>query len=129
MGESGRAMYFPGTEELSADEMRVVSCGTGMPASRRSQAATCWLVQLGSGDNFVFDIGSGSAANRASLDIPYDSLDRLFLTHLHQDHVGDLVALWIGGGRRTPGTSSSSSSAEGGGCLLEQGEIPFPIGP
>ena len=49
------------------------------------------------GDNFVFDIGSGSAANLASLAIPYDELDRLFLTHLHQDHVGDLIALWIGG--------------------------------
>ncbi len=97
MGTTGRSMYFPGTEELGADEMRVVSCGTGMPAARRGQAATCWLVQLGNGDNFVFDIGSGSAANLASLAIPYDSLDRLFLTHLHQDHVGDLIALWIGG--------------------------------
>jgi ribonuclease Z len=93
----GRDMYFPGTEDLASDEMRVVSCGTGMPAARRSQAATCWLVQLGNGDNFVFDIGSGSLANLASLAIPYDGLDRLFLSHLHQDHVGDLVALWIGG--------------------------------
>jgi ribonuclease Z len=98
-------MYFPGTEELGTDEMRVTSCGTGMPASRRSQAATCWLVELGNGDNFIFDIGSGSAANLASLAIPYDFLDRLFLTHLHQDHTGDLVALWIGGwtgGRHGP---------------------------
>ena len=97
MTASTRNMYFPGTEELGADEMRVTSCGTGMPASRRSQAATCWLVELGNGDNFVFDIGSGSAANLASLAIPYDHLDHLFLTHLHQDHTGDLVALWIGG--------------------------------
>ena len=97
MGAQSRDMYYPGTEQLGADEMRVVSCGTGMPASRRSQAATCWLVQLGNGDNFVFDIGTGSAANLASFEIPYDLLDRVFLTHLHQDHIGDLVALWIGG--------------------------------
>ncbi len=51
MAESRRDMYFPGTEELAADEMRVISCGTGMPAARRSQAATCWLVELGNGDN------------------------------------------------------------------------------
>ena len=105
MSAQSRDMYYPGTEELGADEMRVTSCGTGMPAARRSQAATCWLVELGNGDKFVFDIGSGSSANLASLDIPYDFLDRVFLTHLHQDHIGDLVALWIGGwtgGRHGP---------------------------
>jgi ribonuclease Z len=26
-----RYAYYPGTEELGADEMRVVACGTGMP--------------------------------------------------------------------------------------------------
>lgn len=105
MAQARRDMYFPGTEELSSDEMRVTSCGTGMPAARRSQAATCWFVELGNGDKFVFDVGTGSVANLASLAIPYDFLDRLFLTHLHQDHTGDLVALWIGGwtgGRHGP---------------------------
>jgi len=65
-------MYFPGTEDLAANEMRVVSCGTGMPAQRKSQAATCWLVELGNGDKFLFDIGTGSTANLGSLNIPYD---------------------------------------------------------
>ncbi len=105
MMERQRDMYYPGTEELGSDEMRVVYCGTGMPAARRGQAATCWLVQLGNGENFVFDVGSGSAENLASLEIPYDDLDRVFLTHLHQDHIGDLMALWIGGwtgGRHGP---------------------------
>ena len=67
---SPRDMYFPGTEELASDEMRIVSCGTGMPAARRSQAATCWLVELGNGDKFLFDIGSGSAANYRSQAVP-----------------------------------------------------------
>ena len=92
-----RDMYFPGTEELGKDEMRIISCGTGMPAARRGQAATCWLVELGNGDKFIFDIGSGSAANLGSLLIPYDYLDKVFVSHLHQDHVGDMAALWIGG--------------------------------
>ncbi len=47
MAKPTRAMYYPGTEELGADEMRVISCGNGMPAARRGQAATCWLVELG----------------------------------------------------------------------------------
>jgi ribonuclease Z len=29
--------------------------------------------------------------------IPYDYLDKVFLGHLHADHIGDLDALWIGG--------------------------------
>ena len=27
---------------------------TGMPAARRDQAATCWLVEIGNGDKFIF---------------------------------------------------------------------------
>ena len=94
---SPRDMYFPGTEKLARNEMRVISCGTGMPAARRSQAATCWLVELGNGDKFLFDIGTGSGANIGSLNIPYDYLDRVFVSHLHSDHVGDMDSLWIGG--------------------------------
>ncbi len=92
-----RDMYFPGTEELGPNEMRIIACGTGMPAQRRSQAATCWLVELGNGDKFIFDIGTGSSANLGSLNIPYDFLDKVFVSHLHADHVGDLDALWVGG--------------------------------
>jgi hypothetical protein len=29
-----REVYYPGTEELAADEMRVIACGTGMPMPR-----------------------------------------------------------------------------------------------
>ncbi len=53
-------VYYPGSEDLAPDEMRVVACGTGMPNSRPKQAAACFLVELGNGDKFIFDIGSGS---------------------------------------------------------------------
>ncbi len=92
-----RYVYYPGTEALGADEIRMIACGTGMPAARLGQAATCWLVELGNGDKFLFDIGTGSVANLAALMIPYDFLDKVFLTHLHTDHWGDLDALWAGG--------------------------------
>jgi ribonuclease Z len=92
-----RYVYYPGTEALGENEIRLIACGTGMPAARRDQAATCWLVELGNGDKFLFDIGSGSMPNIAALMIPYDFLDKLFLTHLHTDHWGDLDGLWAGG--------------------------------
>ncbi len=95
--KSHRGVYFPTTEELPDDEMRVISCGTGMPTARESQAAACFLVELGNGDKFIFDLGTGSHARLASLDIPYDYLNKVFLSHLHSDHFGDFAALYIGG--------------------------------
>ena len=92
-----RYVYYPGTEELGADEIRVIACGTGMPTARRSQAAASWVVELGNGDKFIVDIGSGSMANIQSLMIPANFLTKVFLTHLHTDHWGDFDALWAGG--------------------------------
>ena len=90
---SPRDMYFPGTEELGPDEMRVVACGTGMPASRRGQAATCWLLELGNGDTFFFDLGPGSVKNAIALQKPPQQINDIFITHLHVDHYHDLSYL------------------------------------
>ena len=92
-----RYVYYPGTEELAEDEIRVTACGTGLPAARRSQAATCFLIEAGNGEKFLFDIGTGSMANIASMMIPYQYLDKVFLSHLHTDHMGDILGLWAGG--------------------------------
>ena len=92
-----RDVYYPGSEDLAPDEMRVIACGTGMPNARPKQAAACWLVELGNGDKFLFDIGLGSAERISATKIPYDFLDKVFIGHLHADHIGDLDAIWIGG--------------------------------
>ena len=93
-----RDYYVPNSEDLDPDEMRVIACGTGMPTTRAAQAAACFLVELGNGDKFLFDIGSGSAERISSLQIPYDYLDKVFIGHLHGDHFGALGELFIGGG-------------------------------
>ena len=92
-----RYVYYPGTEALAEDEIRLTACGTGMPAARHKQAATCFLAEFGNGDKLIFDIGTGSMANLAAYMIPYEYLDKIFLSHLHTDHMGDLDALWAGG--------------------------------
>ena len=92
-----RYVYYPGTEALGKEEIRIIACGTGMPAARRGQAASCWVFELGNGDKFIFDLGTGSMANVMSLMIPADMLTKVFASHLHTDHVGDLAALWAGG--------------------------------
>jgi ribonuclease Z len=101
----GGEVYFPNTEDLAPDEMRVIACGTGMPTTRAKQAAACFLVELGNGDKFLFDIGSGSAERISSLQIPYNYLDKVFIGHLHTDHFGALHDLFVGGalmGRNQP---------------------------
>jgi ribonuclease Z len=97
--------YFPNTERLAPDEMRVIACGTGMPTTRAAQAAACFLVELGNGDKFLFDLGTGSAERISSLQIPYDFIDKVFIGHLHADHFGSLGEIFIGGalmGRQKP---------------------------
>jgi len=100
-----RYVYYPGTEPLEPNEMRLIACGTGMPAARRGQAAACWVLELGNGDKFIFDLGTGSMGNVMSLMIPANMLTKVFLSHLHTDHFGDLAGLWAGGwtgGRTVP---------------------------
>ncbi len=95
--ESERNIYTPGTEDLARDEMRIVALGTGMPSARPKQAAACWLAELGNGDKFLFDIGSGCHERLAAQKIPYDFLNKVFIGHLHVDHYGDLPSFWLGG--------------------------------
>ena len=100
-----RDVYYPNTEDLGRNEMRVIACGTGMPTTRAAQAAACFLVELGNGDKFLFDVGSGSAERISSLQIPYNYLDKVFIGHLHTDHFGSLHDLFVGGalmGRNKP---------------------------
>ena len=90
---ANRGVYYPGTEELKPNEMRVICLGSGMPMPRLKQAAASFLVELGNGDKFIFDMGTGAMHRLYALGIQLDYIDKVFLTHLHMDHVGDLPAL------------------------------------
>ena len=107
--------YFPNTEILGKDEMRITALGTGMPTQTPSNKSACFLVELGNGDKFLFDLGVGATDMLSGLQADYGKLDKIFVSHLHTDHIGDLASLWVAGwigGRFTPlhvyGPSSSS---------------------
>ena len=55
--QRGDDTYLPGTEKLGEGEIGVISCGTGVPIARKWQAASSFVVELGNGDKFIFDIG------------------------------------------------------------------------
>jgi len=89
--------FYPGTESLASDEMRVTFLGTCGYIPRLSGVASSIFVELGNGDSFVFDCGSGVVAKYAAMKIPYSRMSKIFLTHLHGDHVSDLTTIYTFG--------------------------------
>jgi ribonuclease Z len=80
---------------LSSGEIRVSVLGSGDPWIRRSQASGSLLIEVGNleQDFFFFDLGSGSLANFTSLMLPVEATTKVFLSHLHADHIGDIPGL------------------------------------
>jgi ribonuclease Z len=87
---------YPG-EPLPEDEMRVTIMGTGWGFVRPGQADQSFFVELGNGDNFMFDLGEGSEANYMKMMVPYSKMNNLFIGHLHMDHLGSLPHVYAFG--------------------------------
>jgi len=97
--------FIPGKETLADDEMRITIMGSGTPAPIRAcQATSGIMVQLGNGDSFLFDIGSGTVGNIFSMGVHPAQLDKVFITHFHLDHIGGIFPLFdaMGWARNTP---------------------------
>ena len=89
-------IYVPSKEPIRDGEMRVTVLGSGNPPPTRARASGSVLVEVGNPerDMFIFDVGSGSLANFMCLGLPINSLDKVFLSHLHADHTADLITLF-----------------------------------
>ena len=86
--------YFPGTETLGENEMRISFLGSTPIPPSKSQAGTCIMVELGNGKRFFFDFGSGCCRNIFAMQVPFQTVNDIFLTHLHVDHYADLPYLY-----------------------------------
>ena len=88
-------VFVPGAEQLAPGELRVTVLGSGDPWIRRSQASGSLLVEVGNAekDFFFFDLGSGALANFDALGLPVEHTTKVFLSHLHADHIGDIPGL------------------------------------
>ncbi|GAB4345379.1 MAG: MBL fold metallo-hydrolase [Candidatus Abyssubacteria bacterium] len=68
----------------------VVGSGCGIPSPRR--ASPCIAVSVGE-ELFAFDLGPGALHAMAAARLPWNRLDRVFVTHFHTDHIGDIGPL------------------------------------
>ncbi len=71
------------------------------------------LLQLGNGEKLIFDMGTGSMERIYALGIPLDFIDRVFLTYLHMDHMGDLPGYYIYGPQNNRSKPLRISISEG----------------
>jgi ribonuclease Z len=94
------------TATVPSDSLKVVLLGTGVgPPVNLQQYGASTLVEAG-GQRFLFDCGRGATLRLAQAGVPIGSITRVFLTHLHSDHVLQLPDLlltgWAGGRRAVP---------------------------
>src|SRR5436190_16254895 len=100
-GQGGAAV-----QSTSSGNLKVVLLGTAVgPQVNLGQFGPSTLIEAG-GLRLLFDCGRGSSIRLAQVGVPLGSIRRLFLTHLHSDHVIQIPDLlltgWVGGARTVP---------------------------
>jgi len=75
---------------LSPMQLTILGSGTAIPSLRRGSPGL--LVEV-AGQSLLFDGGAGTLPKLLKVGVSVLELDRVFYTHLHPDHTGDLVPL------------------------------------
>jgi ribonuclease Z len=98
--------------KLEENEMRITFMGSTVPMPRRAQAEMSIFVEVGWNDStnkpedqFIFDFGCGVSANYQAAGVDFGRMDKIFINHLHADHVSDLVHVYgfgDGADRKSP---------------------------
>jgi ribonuclease Z len=90
----------------AAVPIKVVIIGSGGgPAVDLKRFGPGILIETASGDRFLFDCGRGFAERLEEYGLSLGAIDKLFLTHLHSDHILSIPDLLLTGwftGRRGP---------------------------
>ncbi len=104
---------------LETNEMRITFMGSMIPLPvRKAQAEMSIFVEVGwnadpndrvykgrAVDQFVFDCGAGVSANYAAAVVGFRRMDKVFINHLHGDHMNDLTHIYCfgpAGDRKSP---------------------------
>jgi ribonuclease Z len=95
---------------LAADQMRITFMGSCFPPPRKAQQLMSVFVEVGWDgekplDQFVFDCGSGVVANYGAMNVGLGRMDKVFIAHIHGDHMSDLTHIYgfgPSGDRKSP---------------------------
>ena len=87
------------------DGLHVALCGAGSPLPAPKASGPCVAVVAGDA-LYVVDVGTDSPRNLARMGWAASSLESVFITHFHSDHIdglGELMTLrWAGGSFESP---------------------------
>lgn len=73
--------------------MELILLGTGYPYPSAERAGPSCAVLVGD-DVYVVDAGRGAVMRLAAMDISWSSINSVFITHLHSDHIDGLPDLF-----------------------------------
>lgn len=91
------------TAEIN-ERIKVTLLGTGTPYPTADRFGPAILVEAG-GRKLLFDCGRGALIRLSEAGVNPSDIERLYLTHLHSDHIVGIPDLWLTGwlmGRKTP---------------------------
>jgi len=71
-------------------ELVVLGSGTGVPSLRRGSPG---LLLISDGTYVLIDSGPGTLRRMLEAGVTYQDIDLLLYTHIHPDHVSELVPL------------------------------------
>jgi ribonuclease Z len=105
-------------QPLKPNQMRITFMGTAFPPRNLAQRCVSIFVEVGWNqgdgtdvdnaqpeDQFVFDCGTGCTGSYNSMNVGFGRMNKIFLTHLHADHTGDLDHVYcfgIASDRKSP---------------------------
>lgn len=80
----------PLIEATGLFELIILGSGTGIPSLRRASPG---LMVISDGCKILIDSGSGTLKRMLEVGITYRDVDLLLYTHIHPDHITDLVPI------------------------------------
>ena len=69
-------------EPVPEEGIRITTLGSGTPDVRKDQVSSGFLLELGNGDKFIWDLGTGSYANLLSTAVPAKDLTKVLHSRL-----------------------------------------------
>lgn len=100
LGANSTAMYIEktvSTAPLKDGKLHVYFCGTGVPqVSMQSVRKPSCLAIAADDEFFIIDSGDGAVQTLSQMGLPITQIDKVFLTHLHSDHISGLGEMMNG---------------------------------